>query len=171
MAFAVGMEPAARIDTLSVDTLVIGGGQAGLALSRLLTEAGADHVVLERGRVGERWRSERWDSLALLTPGWSNRLPGDDAPADPDAFPSRREFVHTLERYARSFGAPVRAETTVTALERAPGGFRVGTARGTWSAGSVVVASGDSSVPAVPWFAAAAPPFVTQVPASRYRAP
>ena len=59
----------------SIDTVIIGAGQAGLALSRLLTEAGHDHVVLERGRVGERWRSERWDSLALLTPNWANRLP------------------------------------------------------------------------------------------------
>ena len=69
----------------NVETLVIGAGQAGLALSRLLAEAGRDHVVLERGRVGERWHSERWDSLALLTPNWANRLPFDDAPAHPDA--------------------------------------------------------------------------------------
>ena len=61
---------------INIETLVIGAGQAGLALSRLLAEAGRDHVVLERGAVGERWRSERWDSLALLTPNWATRLPG-----------------------------------------------------------------------------------------------
>ena len=70
-----------RFPTMSsVDTVIIGAGQAGLALSRLLTDARHDHVVLERGRVGERWRSERWDSLALLTPNWANRLPYDDEP-------------------------------------------------------------------------------------------
>ena len=109
----------------TVDTVIIGAGQAGLALSRLLTEAGHDHVVLERGRVGERWRSERWDSLALLTPNWANRLPYDDEPDDPDAYTSRAEFVATLQRYARSFGAPVHERTTVTAVERAGGGFHV----------------------------------------------
>src|SRR6476620_537958 len=102
----------------AIDTVIIGGGQAGLALSRLLTEAGHDHVVLERGRVGERWRSERWDSLALLTPNWANRLPRDDAPVDPDAYSSRSDFVATLERYARSCGAPLRERMTVTAVAR-----------------------------------------------------
>ena len=82
----------------AIETIIIGAGQAGLALSRHLTAAGRDHVVLERGRVGERWRSERWDSLALLTPNWANRLPYDDAPSDPHAYASRAEFVATLER-------------------------------------------------------------------------
>ena len=85
MAFAVSMQPNARTDASSVDTVIVGGGQAGLALSRLLTDTRHDHVVLERGRVGERWRSERWDSLALLTPNWANRLPHDGEPANPDA--------------------------------------------------------------------------------------
>jgi len=152
-----------------IDTVIIGGGQAGLALSRLLTKAGHDHVVLERGRVGERWRSERWDSLALLTPNWANRLPHDDAPVDPDAYTSRSDFVATLERYARSFGAPLRERTTVTAVARAGTGFRVGTDRGDWAADNVVVATGDCAVPVVPWFATSAP--VEQVHASRYRSP
>ena len=111
----------------AIDTVIIGAGQAGLALSRLLTGAGRDHVVLERGLVGERWRSERWESLALLTPNWANRLPHDEESEDPDAYASRSEFVAALERYARSFGAPVRERTTVTALEHAAGGFRART--------------------------------------------
>jgi putative flavoprotein involved in K+ transport len=155
----------------AIDTVIIGGGQAGLALSRLLTEAGHDHVVLERGRVGERWRSERWDSLALLTPNWANRLPHDDAPVDPDAYSPRSEFVATLERYARSFGAPLRERTTVTTVARAGSGFSVGTDRGDWEAHNVVVASGDCAVPVVPWFATSAPAAVEQVHASRYRSP
>jgi putative flavoprotein involved in K+ transport len=155
----------------AIDTVIIGAGQAGLALSRLLTEARHDHVVLERGRVGERWRSERWDSLALLTPNWANRLPHGEVPDDPAGYASRSEFVSRLQRYARSFGAPVRERTTVTAVERDAGGFRVRTDRGEWRAGNVVVATGDCAVPAVPWFAASAPAPVEQLHASRYRAP
>jgi putative flavoprotein involved in K+ transport len=156
---------------VAIDTVIIGAGQAGLALSRLLTDAGHDHVVLERGLVGERWRSERWDSLALLTPNWANRLPHDDEPEDPDAYPSRSEFVATLQRYARSFGAPLHERTTATAVECVGSGFRVRTDRGEWQARNVVVATGDCAVPAVPWFATSAPARVEQLHASRYRAP
>jgi putative flavoprotein involved in K+ transport len=155
----------------SIDTVIIGAGQAGLALSRLLTDAGHDHVVLERGRVGERWRSERWDSLALLTPNWANRLPFDDEPDDPYAYASSSEFVARLQRYSRSFGAPVHEGTTATAVERSGSGFDVRTDRGEWRARNVVVASGDCAVPAVPWFAGSAPAAVEQLHASRYRAP
>ena len=147
----------------SIDTVIIGAGQAGLALSRLLTDARHDHVVLERGRVGERWRSERWDSLALLTPNWANRLPFDDEPDDPDAYASSSEFVARLQRYSRSFGAPVHEGTTATAVERSGSGLRVRTDRGEWRARNVVVASGDCAVPAVPWFAGSAPAAVEQL--------
>jgi putative flavoprotein involved in K+ transport len=156
---------------VAIDTVIIGAGQAELALSRLLTDAGHDHVVLERGLVGERWRSERWDSLALLTPSWANRLPHDDEPEDPDAYPSRSEFVATLQRYALSFGAPLHERTTATAVEWVGSGFRVRTDRGEWQARNVVVATGDCAVPAVPWFATSAPARVEQLHASRYRAP
>src|SRR4051812_21333263 len=147
----------------TVDTVIIGAGQAGLALSRFLTSAAHDHVVLERGRVGERWRSERWDSLALLTPNWANRLPGDTDPADPDGYLSGGEFVAALERYARRFGAPVREHTAVVSVERANEGFRVATDRGDWSASNVVLASGDCAVPNVPWIAPSASAHVHQL--------
>ena len=81
-------------------TVIVGAGQAGLALSWALTGAGHDHVLLERGRVGERWRSERWDSLALLSPNWANRLPGEPTPADPHGFLGRDAFAASLESYA-----------------------------------------------------------------------
>src|SRR5919198_6068854 len=155
----------------AIETVIIGGGQAGLALSRLLTEAGHDHVVLERGRVGERWRSERWHSLALLTPNWANRLPLDEEAGDPDAYLSRTRFIATLQHYARSFGAPLREHTTVTGVERTADGFHVRTDRGDWRARNVAVATGDCAVPALPWFAASAPAGVAQLHASRYRAP
>src|SRR3954454_5003204 len=95
------------------DTVIIGAGQAGLALIRQLSLFGHDHVVLEQGRVGERWRSERWDSLALLTPNWANRLPGAREPGEADGYLDRDGVITELEHYARSFAAPVREGTAV----------------------------------------------------------
>jgi putative flavoprotein involved in K+ transport len=94
--------------------VIIGAGQAGLAVSRLLAAASVDHVVLERGRVAESWRSQRWDSLRLLTPTWMTRLP--DQPfvgADPGGFMTAESVATMLERYAKSFTAPVIGGTTV----------------------------------------------------------
>jgi putative flavoprotein involved in K+ transport len=148
-------------------TVVIGGGQAGLSLSRHLTAQRHAHVVLERGRIGERWRS-RWESLRLLTPGWLNRLDGGSAAGDPNGFAARLEFVDYLEAYARSFGAPVRELVEVLAVEQHDDGFRVWTDGGTWRARNVVVATGDSAEPSVPAAAAAAPARLLQMHASRY---
>jgi putative flavoprotein involved in K+ transport len=90
------------------DTVIIGGGQAGLAMSRCLRERQIDHIVLERGRIGERWRSERWDSLRLLSPNWMARLPHYAYQgADPDGFMTMSAFIRYLEAYADSFDAPV----------------------------------------------------------------
>ena len=153
------------------DTLIVGAGQAALALSRELTLAGHDHVLLERGRIGERWRSERWDSLALLTPNWANLLPGQAPTADPDGYLTGRAWATELERYARSFGAPVRRRTTVTAVRRGRRGFAVETDDGAWSAGAVVVAAGECGAPVRPACAAAAPTHLHQLDAAAYRSP
>ncbi|HEY7008180.1 MAG TPA: NAD(P)-binding domain-containing protein [Jatrophihabitantaceae bacterium] len=133
-------------------TVVIGAGHAGLAVSRLLTAAGRDHVVLERGRVAQRWRAERWDSLHLLTPNWMTRLPGHPyAGPEPDAFMPACRFVDHLEHYAASFAAPVLTGTTVLAVTAtAAGDYRVATDRGTWSTRSVVIATGPHGVPRTP---------------------
>ncbi len=156
----------------STHTLVIGGGQAGLAMSRSLGDRGVDHVVVERGRVGERWRSQRWDSLRLLTPNWMSRLPGDAyRGADPDGFMGRLEVVDYLDAYARSFDAPVEEGTTVLSAAPAAGGWRVATDRGTWSARNVVVATGHCDRPRVPGLAAALDRGVHQVDTTRYRNP
>ena len=105
-----------------IDTVIVGAGHAGLAVSRLLTDAGRDHVVLDRGRVAERWRSERWDSLHLLTPNWMTRLPGwCYAGPDPDGYLSAGELVRHLERYAASFRAPVISNTTVVEISETRG--------------------------------------------------
>lgn len=160
------------MDTVTVETVVIGAGHAGLAVSRLLTDAGRDHVVLERGRVAERWRTERWDSVHLITPSWMIRLPGSDytGPA-PDSYLSAGRFVGHLESYARSFRAPVVTGTTVLAVEEAPGRgarYRVRTDRFTWYATNVVVATGPYQRPAVPPGLGGDLPVVAS---SRYRNP
>lgn len=153
------------------ETVVIGGGQAGLALSRELTLEGRPHVVLERGRLGERWRSERWDSLTLLTPAWASTMPGQPAPEDPDAFLTKSAFVDGLEAYAASFAAPVVEGVRVVGVERARVGFRVATDRGVVSARNVVLATGDCDVPRLPGAAADVPSGIVSLPSNRYVAP
>jgi putative flavoprotein involved in K+ transport len=153
------------------NTLIVGGGQAGLALSRHLTRSGQEHVVLERGRIGERWRSERWHSLTLLTPNWLTSLPGAPPHADADGFLAREEFVTYLDRYARSFAAPVAEGVTVLSVERAGGRFQVRTDRRDWLAENVVVATGDAGVPRLPSVADAVPAGIEQLHASEYRSP
>ena len=138
----------------TVDTVVIGAGHAGLATSRLLTQAGRDHVVLERGRVGERWRSERWDSLRLLTPNWMLTLPGSRyGGPDPDGFQRASSFVEMLEGYAASFAAPVIDGTTVEQVRvsgRGASRYLVTTDAGTWRTRHLVVATGPHGVPVMP---------------------
>lgn len=155
-----------------IEVIVIGGGQAGLAMSRCLAERRVDHVVLERGRVAERWRSERWDSLRLLTPRWQSRLPGHryEGP-DPHGFMTRRELIGYLEGYARSFDAPVLSGTCVRALEPAEDGYRVQTDRGDWVARAVVIATGDCDVPHVPAMATRVAGEVVQLAPTAYRNP
>lgn len=155
-----------------IDTLVIGGGQAGLAMSRSLSDRGIEHVVLERGRTGERWRSERWYSLRLLTPRWLSRLSGwSDDERDPHGFMAADELVGYLERFARAFSVPMRQGVTVTRVRRADGGFLVDTDHGAWSAARVVIATGQSQRAHVPAFAGALPAAVEQAVPTSYRDP
>ena len=155
----------------STQTLIIGGGQAGLSLSRHLTTAGHPHVVLERGRIGERWRSERWRSLTLLTPNWLNQLDGGTRHADRSGFLHRQAFVDYLDAYALSFAAPVREQTAVTSVSSTSNGFRVETTDGSWGATNVVIATGDCDIPRMPAVAEQAPSRVLQVHSSEYRSP
>ena len=152
-----------------METVIIGAGQAGLALSHFLSAAGHGHVVLERGRVGERWRSERWSSLRLLTPNWLNRLPGTAPLPDPEGFLDRDGIVAHLEAYAS--GAPVHERTTVRRVRRTHTGYHVATDRGHWHAAHVVIATGDCDVPRIPVAAATAPGFLHQLHAAGYRRP
>jgi putative flavoprotein involved in K+ transport len=154
------------------DTIIIGAGQAGLALSRCLTNAGIDHVLLERGRVAERWRSERWDSLRMLTPNWMTRLPGLDGDhPDPDGFMTKDALISMLEDYASSFRAPVREETEVTRVRFAATGFAVSTTAGEMTARNVVIATGQCGQPFVPEVAAGLDSSMEQLHAAHYRRP
>ena len=155
-----------------VTTLVVGAGHAGLAMSRCLTERSIDHVVLERGEVAHSWRTERWDSLRLLTPNWQSRLPGraDDG-CDPDGFRALPEVVRLIEDYARTIAAPVLTGTQVTGLRQVDGGYVVVTDRGTWRARTVVIASGACNIPSVPTLAAALPASIRSLTPREYRRP
>lgn len=154
---------------------MVGGGQAGLAMSHYLSRAGIGHVVLERGRVGETWRSQRWDSFALNTPGWYSRLPGDTEGAGPaDGFALRDDFVRYMDDYARRAAVPIQTGITVTqVVPRSSGdGFTVRTdATDPLDTRAVIIATGLQRLPKVPTFAADLPQDVQQLHSSAYRNP
>jgi putative flavoprotein involved in K+ transport len=155
-----------------VDTLIVGAGQAGLAASRLLTEAHHEHVVLERGSVGERWLSSTWDSLRLLTPNWMSRLPHWTYTGPrPDDFMSASEVAEFLAAYGRSFEAPVQSHTTVEHVRRKAGKFEVSTDRGSWQASNLVIATGWADTPWIPPAAARLDRNIQQLAPAGYKHP
>jgi putative flavoprotein involved in K+ transport len=128
-----------------IDTLVIGGGQAGLVMSYRLKQRGIPHLVLERARIAERWRSERWDGLKFQFPNWSVRLPDFPFPQnEPDAFASSAEIVAFIEAFAAFAAPPIRCGVEVTRLARGDGAaaFIAETAMGPIETSNVVVATG-----------------------------
>ena len=154
------------------DTLVIGGGQAGLAVSWHLTERGVDHQVLERGSVAQSWSGERWDSLRMITPNWMSELPGWSYRGDdPDGYMTGADVARYLQHYRQSFAAPVREGIEVRSVRRGPGGFEVRTSDGAWLARDVVIATGATGRPHVPQAAADVASSVTQLPLRDYRRP
>ncbi len=156
------------------DTVIIGGGQAGLAMSFQLRARGREHVILERRRMAERWRSERWNSLYFQFPNWAVRLPGmsysgDDA----DGFLHHTGIIRFIEDYAAQIDAPVREDTEVTVLRQYPetGGYVAETANGEISARRVVIATGPFQRPLIPDFSKNLPASIYQVDATHYRSP
>ena len=156
-----------------IDTLVIGGGQAGVAMSEHLGKLGVPHLVLERHRIAERWRSERWDSLVANGPAWHDRFPGMEySDTDPEAFPSKEKVADYFVAYAEKINAPIRCGVEVPRVQRNPGrpGFRVETSHGVIEANTVVAATGPFQRPVIP-------PLVpedaglTQIHSSGYRNP
>ncbi len=139
-------------------------------MSRCLAERSIDHVVLERGEVANSWKTERWDSLRLLTPNWQSRLPGYRYTGkDPHGFRTMPETVAYLERYAEAISAPVRTHTAVTSLRRTENGYLLATRNGEWRCRIVVIASGACNIASVPALAADVPPTVASVTPMQYR--
>ncbi|MEM7302776.1 MAG: NAD(P)-binding domain-containing protein [Pseudomonadota bacterium] len=156
----------------SVTTIIIGAGQAGLAASKQLSDRGIDHIVLERGSIGNSWKTERWDSLRLLTPNWQSRLPGYfyDGP-EPDGYMNMSEVVSYLESYSRVIDAPIQDNTNVISVERRFERYIVKTTRGTWASSTLVLANGACSLASIPKFADAVPQSIRQMSPLEYKNP
>jgi putative flavoprotein involved in K+ transport len=155
-----------------VTTVVVGAGHAGLAMSRCLSERSIDHVVLERGEVAHTWRTERWDSLRLLTPNWQSRLPGFGYNGDdPDGYRTLAEVIDFIASYADAISAPVRTHTTVASVRSVEAGYLVRTDQGDWLCRAVVVASGACNIADIPVFAKKVPRSIMQLTAQQYRNP
>jgi len=156
----------------AVECIVVGAGHAGLAMSHCLAAHGTEHVVLERGEIANSWRTERWDSLKLLTPNWLTRLPGCAyAGDDPDGYMTMPQVIDFIAGYARRSAAPVQTRTTVESVRADGERYRVVTDRGDWLARTVVLAGGACNVPAVPACAAGLPATIESVTPDRYRNP
>jgi putative flavoprotein involved in K+ transport len=141
-------------------------------MSRCLAERSIDHVVLERGEVANSWKTERWDSLRLLTPNWQSRLPGYRyAGDDPHGYRTMPETAAYLERYAQVISAPVHAHTAVTSVRSAAQGYSVSTSSGEWNCRAVVIATGACNIPSVPRVAAELPEGVASLTPMQYRNP
>jgi len=153
-------------------TVVIGAGHAGLAMSWWLAERSIDHVVVERGEIANSWRTERWDSLRLLTPNWQSRLPGYGYEGvDPDGFRSMPETIGFIERYASVIAAPVRTQTAVTSVRSSGDGYEVATSQGDWRCDAVVVATGACNIAQVPAVSQALPSGIATLTPMQYRNP
>jgi len=137
---------------VNVETLIIGGGQAGLAMSEHLSKRGQPHLIVERQRIAERWRSERWDSLVANGPAWHDRFPSKTFPCDPDGFATKQQIVEYFEGYAAQIAAPIRCGVEVKALRRQGDrpGFCAETSEGIIEATNVVVATGPFQRPIIP---------------------
>lgn len=156
-----------------IEVLVIGAGQAGVAMSDHLTERGIPHLVVERHRIAERWRSERWDSLVANGPAWHDRFPGlDFADVDPDAFASKDQVADYFVAFAEKIGAPIRCGVEVTSVRKNVGrpGFRVETTDGDIEARYVVAATGPFQRPVIPALVPA-DTGLPQIHSSSYRNP
>jgi len=157
---------------MRTSAVIIGAGQAGLAMSWWLAARSIDHVVLERGEVANTWRTERWPSLTLLTPNWQSRLPGFAYEGDdPDSFRTLPETIAFLERYARLVSPRLTTNCRVTSVRRTADGYEVATAQGTWHCKAVVLATGGFNIAQLPKLSEAVPSGVAQLTPVQYRNP
>ena len=155
-----------------ISTVIIGAGQAGLAMSKCLFERSVPHVVIERGDVANSWATERWDSLKLLTPNWQSRLPGYSYDGDnPDAYMSMPMITAYLKRYAQSFAAPVVARANVLSVTVQGFGYRVSTDRGEWFCDNLVLANGACGKAHIPTLSQELPSDIIQLTSQSYKTP
>ena len=155
-----------------ISTLIIGAGQAGLAMSHCLSQRSIEHVLLERGQVANSWRTERWDSLRLLTPNWQSRLPGYTYTGDqPDGYRTMPQTIDLLSGYANQIAAPIDSETTVLSVDTSDRGYRVKTNRGDWTCRTLVMASGACNIANIPACAAELPGDIASLTPLTYRNP
>ena len=156
-----------------IETIIIGGGQAGLATSYYLSQMNREHLVLEQAaQAGNAWRNQRWDSFTFVTPNWMIRLPGAEYQGDdPDGYLPRDQIVRYFEGYVERFRLPVRYGVHVTAVERSEAGYLVQTGQGSYRTANVVIATGFFQKPKLPSFSANIPAGVVQLHTSEYRNP
>lgn len=153
---------------------VIGGGQAGLAMSYCLQQKDLDHIIFEKNQIADSWRSKRWDSFCLVTPNWQCQLPGFAYPgSDPDGFMKRDEIVHYIEAYAATFDPPVHEGVAVLSLRKTnpSSAFELNTSVGEFTADQVVVATGSYHLPKIPRISERLPEYILQLHSSEYRNP
>lgn len=152
--------------------IIVGGGQAGLAISYLLKQESIDHVIFEKNQIGHAWRNQRWDSFCLVTPNWQCRLPGFPyAGGDDQGFMLKDEIVQYLEDYAASFQAPIFEGVEVSKLSQRADAFEVITSQGTYTADQVVVATGGYHTPKIAAIAKKLPPHIIQLHSMDYKNP
>ncbi len=150
--------------------VIIGGGQAGLAMSWSLTQKNIRHIILERNELAWAWRQQRWENFCLVTPNWQCKLPGFPYDGgDPHGFMVRDEIVNYIERYARSFNAPVLEGVNVKHVEKTIDGFQLQTSAGVFSAEQVVIATGNYHRPRFPDIAAQLPEGPVQIHSADYK--
>ncbi|NUU66256.1 NAD(P)-binding domain-containing protein [Enterobacteriaceae bacterium BIT-l23] len=159
-------------ETIKIDTLVVGAGQAGVAMSEHLTRLDIPHLVLEKNRIAEAWRSARWDSMVANGPAWHDRFPGMEFAGDPDGFVAKEQIADYFVAYAQQFNAPIRTGVEVKRLRRNQGrpGFTVETTQGTIEALHVVAATGPFQRPVIPAIAPREPE-LHQIHSAHYRNP
>jgi len=158
--------------TTHYSVLIVGGGQAGLSMSYCLQERGVDHLVFEKNRIADSWRSKRWDSFCLVTPNWQCQLPGYPYPGDdPHGFMQRDEIVQYIEAYAASFEPPLHEEVEVKRLwhNKVQNSFEVSTSMGDYTADQVVIATGGYHLPKIPKLAERLPASIVQLHSSEYK--